>query len=108
MLRLGALLLGFLLVIVGMVMFGFAPGLGRLLVVGGALLVWGGLARALEAKPWSAPSRRLLHVVLGASVLAVAASAIAPDLMDIIVASAFGGMLGAFAPEWVRRFSSRP
>lgn len=104
--RLGLLLTGFLLVIVGMVMFGFAPGLGRWLVVGGALLVWGAMAVALEAQPWSSGGKRLLQVFLGASVLAVVATAIAPDLTGIIVAAGVGATLGAIigilAPQWHR------
>lgn len=104
--RLGLLLAGFLLVIVGMVMFGFAPGLGRGLVVAGALMVWGAMAVALEGQPWASAGKLLLQVFLGASVLAVVATAIAPDLTGIIVAAGVGAILGAviglLAPQWHR------
>jgi hypothetical protein len=108
--RLGLLLTGFLLVIVGMVMFGFAPGLGRWLMVAGALLVWGAMAVALDDQPWTSAGKRLLQVFLGASVLAVVATAIAPDLTGIIVAAGVGATLGAIigilAPQW-RRWLNR-
>ena len=109
--RIGLLLVGFLLVIVGMVMFGFAPGLGRWLVVAGALLVWGAMAVALEGQPWTTTGKRLLQVILGAAVLAVVATAISPNLTGIIMAAGVGATLGVIigtlAPQW-QRWLNRP
>jgi len=97
---LAVLLAGFFLVIAGMLMFGFAPGLGRLMVAAGALAVWLMLARAIERRTWSAAGRRLAQASLGAAVMAVAMTAVAPDLTGIMIAAAIGATVGAFAPQW--------
>ncbi|MCS6997368.1 MAG: hypothetical protein NZ533_10565 [Casimicrobiaceae bacterium] len=103
-----ALLLGgFFLTIVGMLAFGFAPGVGRLLTGLGALLVWLTMALALERRMGSALLGRGLQALLGGAVMTVVATAVAADVAGIGLACAGGALLGLVAPEWSRWFGQR-
>jgi hypothetical protein len=102
MTRTHGLLAGFLLIMLGMLGFAMLPGLGRLLVWCGAILVWLSLATAMQAMPWSASGKRSLQTLLGTAVVAVAMSATAFSLTGIMLASLAGALLGFFAPQWSR------
>ena len=96
------MMLGFFLAIVGMFAFAVAPRIGMILVWIGAVLAWFGMVVAIESKPWTAGGKRLLQILLGASVFALALTASPLSIRGVLIAAIAGGIAGAFASQWSR------
>ena len=102
------MLLGFFLMISGMVAYGALPMPGRLLIWLGVALAWFGMAIALENQPWSAIGKRFLQILIGAAALAIAMSATRLSIAGVALAALIGGMIGAFASQWSVWIARRP
>ena len=102
------MLLGFFLMISGMVAYAALPIPGRILIWLGVALAWFGMAIALENQPWSAIGKRFLQILIGAAALAIAMSATRLSIAGIALAALIGGMMGAFASQWSMWIARRP
>ena len=101
------MLLGFFLAIIGMFGFAVAPMPARILLWLGVALAWFGMAIALQQRPWSAPGKLFLQVLIGAAALAIAMTATRLSLAGIALSALLGGIIGAFASQWSLWISRR-
>ena len=102
------MLLGFFLMISGMLAYPALPMPGRLLIWLGVALAWFGMAIALQNRPWSAKGKLCLQILIGAAALAIAMSATRLSIAGIILAAVVGGVIGAFASQWSQWIARRP
>ena len=102
------MLLGFFLMISGMLAYAALPMPGRLLIWLGVALSWFGMAIALQNQPWSARGKLFLQILIGAAALAIAMSATRLSLAGITLAAVLGGVIGAFASQWSMWIARRP
>jgi len=102
------MLLGFFLMICGMVAYAVLPMPGRLLIWLGVALAWFGMAIALQSQPWSASGKLFLQILIGAAALAIAMSATRLSIAGITLAALMGGVIGAFASQWSKWIARRP
>ena len=102
------MLLGFFLMILGMVLYGVLPMPGRFLTWIGVALAWFGMAIALQNQPWSAKGKLFLQILIGAAALAIAMSATRLSIAGITLAALMGGVIGAFASQWSVWIARRP
>ena len=102
------MLLGFFLMICGMVAYALLPVPGRVLIWLGVALAWFGMAIALQNQPWSARGKLFLQVLIGAAALAIAMSATRLSIAGITLAALMGAVIGAFASQWSKWIAHRP
>ena len=102
------MLLGFFLMISGMVAYAALPMPGRLLIWLGVVTAWFGMAIGLQNQRWSAKGKLFLQVLIGAAALAIAMSATRLSIAGITLAALMGGVIGAFASQWSMWIARRP
>jgi hypothetical protein len=105
--RARGLLIGFALVIVGTLASAVFGGLGKLMVIAGALYAWWHMAQVMMGKPWPPLKLKAMQALAGIFAVAVALTPLRLPPRGIMVIALLGAAIGWFAPWLILRMKRK-